>query len=80
MKGIIVILLVLIVFGCPADKPPQTELIISNIGKTDLTNLWFSIDGSKLVIESLKPGEHKQFHIDAIRKKRIDYGFNGDEN
>ena len=80
MKRIIVVLLVLIIFGCQADKPPQTELIVSNIGKTDLTDLWFSIDGSKLAIESLKPGEHKQFDIDAIGNKRIDYGFKGDEN
>ena len=74
------ILLTLIVFGCQTDKAPQTELVVSNTGTTDFVNLWFSIDGSKLVIDSLKPGEHRTFHIDAIGNKRINYGFNGDES
>ena len=80
MEKIIITLLTLMVFACQADKPPQTELVISNIGKTDFVNLWLSIEGSKLVIDNLKPGEHKSFYVDAIGNKRIDYGFKGDED
>jgi hypothetical protein len=80
MKEFILTLLVLIIFGCQAEKPPQTELILSNIGKTDFIDLWFSIDNSKVVIDSLKPGEQKSFHLDAIGNKRIDYGFKGDKD
>ncbi|MEJ2158611.1 MAG: hypothetical protein P8X96_25070 [Desulfobacteraceae bacterium] len=79
MKKLIITLLVLVVFGCQGEKALETELIISNVGKTDFINLWFSIDNEKLMIDRLRPGEQRSFHIDAVGDKRIDYGFEGDE-
>jgi len=79
MKRLIITLIILAILGCSENNSPKTELIVTNIGKTEFKDFWLKIDKQKLIIDSLKPGEHKKFNLQAIGNKRIDYGFTEDE-
>ena len=57
----------------------MTEIIISNLGKNDIENLWISIEGLKTIIGTLRPGDKKSLIFNAIGNQRIDYGFKHDE-
>lgn len=79
MKRTLFALLILVILGCQGDQSPKTEIIISNLGEKNIDNLWISIEGSKTIIGTLKPGDHSSILLNAIGNKRIDYGFKGDE-
>ena len=57
----------------------MTEIIISNLGKNDIENLWISIESAKTTIGTLNSGNQKTILLKPIGNKRIDYGFKGDE-
>ncbi len=80
MKKTLTALVIMVVFGCQADRSPKTEIIISNLGKNDIENLWISIESTKTAIGTLKSGDQKSILLNPIGNKRIDYGFKGDQN
>lgn len=87
MKKFLFLLVMLFFWGCQTnhfdqaktDQNAQTKIILSNIGTTDIDNLWLSFDDMKIDIGDIKPGEYRVIYVKPIGKKRIDYGFDGDE-
>ena len=80
MKKTLFAFLTIVVISCNTNQSPITEMVFSNNGKKDIENLWISIEGSKIVIGTLKSGDNKSIFLNAIGNKRIDYGFIGDES
>lgn len=87
MKKLSLLLAVLFFLGCQTDssvqarkdQSVQTKIIISNIGKADIESLWFSFDDEKISIGNIKSGEIRVVYVTPIGKKRVDYGFKGDD-